>query len=146
MFRVIPVLIVASLLVGGGVQGARAADKEFVYHQSSGKLTLDGKEVGSGYSGKGEGKNNPDKEKEKSFGPIPRGSYKIGKPKEWKGMQNVFDLTPDGHDAHGRTQFLIHGDSKQNPGNASEGCIILSAEVREKIGESGITKLQVVKD
>jgi hypothetical protein len=65
---------------------------------------------------------------------------------EWKKMANVFNLEPDGHDAHGRTQFLIHGDSKLNPGNASEGCIILSAEVRKKIAESGVSRLRVVRD
>ncbi len=80
------------------------------------------------------------------MGPIPRGLYKIGKAKKWKGMPNVFDLSPDGHGAHGRTNFLIHGDAKKNPGNASEGCIILPAEVREKIAQSGVTKLRVVKD
>jgi hypothetical protein len=125
---------------------ARAADKELVYHQSTGILTLAGKKFASGYSGKGKGKNNPDKEKEKSVGPIPRGNYKIGKPKEWKGMKHVFDLTSDGHNAHGRTAFLIHGDSKKNPGNASEGCIILSPQARKRIADSGITRLKVVKD
>src|SRR5262249_4564155 len=125
---------------------AGAGPKEFVYRQSSGKLTLDGKDVGSGYSGKGKGKNNPEKETEKNVGPIPKGNYKIGKPKEWKGTPNVFDLTPDGHNAHGRTQFLIHGDSKQNPGNASEGWIILSPDVAKRIAQSGLTRLRVVKD
>jgi hypothetical protein len=123
-----------------------AADKELVYSQKTGRLVLDGKEIGSGYSGAGEGKNNPDKEDEKNVGPIPRGQYKIGKSKEWKGMPNCFDLSPDGHDAHGRTAFLIHGDSKKNPGSASEGCIILSADVRKKIAESGATRLRVVKE
>jgi hypothetical protein len=124
----------------------RAAEKEFVYHQATGKLTLDGKEIGSGYSGKGKGKNNPDQEKEKNVGPIPRGVYRIGKPREWKGMANVFDLAPDGHDAHGRTEFLIHGDSKKNPGDASEGCIILSPMIRKKIADSGVVRLRVVRD
>lgn len=128
-----------------GLSVVRAADKEFVYQQSTGKLTQDRKEIGTGYSGNGDGRNNPAKEQEKNIGPIPRGLYKIGKPKEWKGMQNVFDLTPEGHKAHGRTNFLIHGDSKQNPGNASEGCIILPPEVRKKIAESGCARLRVTK-
>jgi hypothetical protein len=61
-------------------------------------------------------------------------------------MANVFDLTPEGHSALGRTEFLIHGDSKKNPGSASEGCIVLSPEIRGRIAESGVTKLLVVKD
>jgi hypothetical protein len=146
MSRAIPALILVYLTAAGGVLRAPTPEKKFVYYQATGKLRLDGKEIGSGYSGKAEGKNNPDKEKEKNIGPIPRGAYKIGKPKDWKGMHNVFDLTPDGHDAHGRTQLLIHGDSKKNPGNASEGCIILSSEVRKKVADSGITKLRVVKN
>jgi hypothetical protein len=135
-------LIVSTWIVGTAI----GKETELVYHQSSGKMFLDGKEIGSGYSGKAEGKNNPDKEKEKNVGPIPKGLYKIGKPKEWKGMQYVFDLSPDGHNAHGRTQFLIHGDSKKNPGNASEGCIILSAEIRKRIADSGVSRLRVVRD
>ena len=123
-----------------------AADKEFVYHQSTGKLTLDGKEIGQGYAGKGDGKNNPDKEAVKRVGPIPRGLWTIGKPREYKKMANCFDLNPVDHDALGRSQFLIHGDSRTAPGTASEGCIILSPEVRKKIADSGVTRLRVVKD
>jgi hypothetical protein len=125
---------------------AMAADKELVYHQATGKVTLGDTEMGQGYSGKGDAKNNPDKEELKNAGPIPRGLYTIGKAREYKKMPNCFDLTPDGHDARGRTEFLIHGDSKTDPGNASEGCIILSPDVRKKIAESGISKLRVVKD
>jgi hypothetical protein len=123
-----------------------AAGQELVYSQTTGKITLNDKELAVGYSGKGDGKNNPNKEKEANVGPIPRGDYSVGKPREWKGMANVFDLTPDGHNAHGRSQFLIHGDSKKNPGSASEGCIILPPEVRKKIAESEVTKLRVVRE
>src|ERR1700682_2924126 len=104
--RILPVALVI-LIAGTCARQAVAADKEIVYHQSTGKLALNDKEIGSGYSGKGEGKNNPNKEKEKGVGPIPQGRYKIGKAKEWKSMPNCFDLIPDGHAAHGRTEFLI---------------------------------------
>ena len=110
-------------------------ERQFVYEQTTGKLSLDGKVIGIGYSGKGDGKNNPTKEKQQNVGPIPQGMYKLGGPRKWKGMPNVFDLVPNGHDAHGRTEFLIHGDSKQNPGNASEGCIILPVEIRKQIAD-----------
>jgi hypothetical protein len=121
-------------------------EKEFVYAQKSGKLTLACKEIGTGYSGKGDGLNNPDKEREKNVGPIPAGLYIVGKPREYKGMKVCFDLTPDGHKAQDRAEFLIHGDNKKMDNSASEGCIILSAEVRKIIAESGTTKLRVVKE
>ena len=145
MIRVRDILVLI-LAVSACYATAAAAEKEYVYAQKTGKLTLDGKEVVTGYSGKGDGKNNPDKEKEKNVGPIPRGLYKIGKAREYKNMPNCFDLTPDGHDAHGRTEFMIHGDSKTDPGNASNGCIILPPKVRKKIAASGITRLRVVKE
>jgi hypothetical protein len=142
MFRSLFFLFVVVALAGPSA----AAEKEYVYAQTTGKLTLDGKDVATGYSGHGDGKNNPDKEKEKGVGPIPRGLYKIGKARDYKGMANCFDLTPDGHDALGRTAFLIHGDSKSSPGTASKGCIILPPEVRKTIAESGIARLKVVKE
>ena len=90
--------------------------------------------------------NNPAKEKEKNVGPIPAGAYTLGKPREYKGMKDCFDLTPDGHKAQGRTEFLIHGDNKKMDNSASEGCIILGPEIRKKIADSGVTKLKVVKE
>lgn len=138
--------IMVLVICGLGSSLTLAADKEYVYSQKTGKLTLDGKEIAVGYAGKGEGKNNPDKEKEKNVGPIPQGVWKIGKARDFKGMANCFDLAPVGHNAHGRTEFLIHGDSKKDPGNASEGCIILGPDVRKKIAESGVTQLRVVKE
>jgi Tlde1 domain len=139
---ILPLLITFAASVGPSA----AAEKEYVYAQKTGKLTLDGKEIATGYSGHGGGKNNPDKEKEKGAGPIPRGLYKIGKAREYKGMANCFDLTPDGHDALGRSEFLIHGDSKSAPGTASRGCIILPPDVRKTIAGSGITRLRVVSE
>lgn len=123
-----------------------AADTDLVYAQKTGKLTLAGKEIGKGYSGAGIGKNNPDKEKEKEIGPIPAGEYKVSKPRKYKGMPNCFDLTPSGHTAHGRTELMIHGDSKANPGTASKGCIILDKNVRKAIADGKASTLKVVKE
>jgi hypothetical protein len=141
MFRI--TAFIAVLVTG---IAAHADDKEFVYSQKTGRLSLDSKEIGRGYSGKGDGLNNPDKEKEKNVGPIPAGAYKIGPAREYKGMQDCFDLTPDGHSAHGRTEFLIHGDNKKMDNSASEGCIILDTATRKKIANSGVTRLRVVRD
>jgi Protein of unknown function (DUF2778) len=55
-------------------------------------------------------------------------------------------LTPDpSNDMCGRSGFLIHGDSVSHPGDASDGCIILSRAEREAIVKSGI-KLLCVTD
>ena len=58
---------------------ASAAEKELVYVQKTGKMTLDGKDLGTGYSGHGEGVNNPAKEDVKNVGPIPAGNWTVGK-------------------------------------------------------------------
>lgn len=80
----------------------------------------------------------------KNVGPIPAGVWTIGEARTYKRMANCFDLTPVGHDAHKRTEFIIHGDSKDKPDTASEGCIILDAVIRQKIADSKATRLRVI--
>jgi hypothetical protein len=118
----------------------------WVYHQSTGELSLNGKVVATGYSGHDKGMNNADSEGEKNVGPIPRGEWSIGEAfkHETKGPV-VMKLTPVGHDARGRSGFLIHGDNSKMDRSASEGCIILERAARDKIAESGFKKLLVVK-
>lgn len=123
-----------------------AADDVYVYSQKTGKLTLGTTLIATGYSGHGEGVNNPDKEKVKNVGPIPAGDWIISAPRKYKTMDNCFDLTPNGHTAHGRNQFLIHGDNAKGDKSASEGCIILDKPVRDEIAKSKIRKLRVVKE
>lgn len=122
------------------------ADDAYVYHQATGRLTLDGREVATGYSGKGAAKNDPAKEKDKGQGPIPAGLCAIGEPRTYNGMKHCFDLTPRGHDAHGRTEFQIHGDSRLEPGTASAGCIILPPAARQEIAVGKVRLLRVVKE
>lgn len=138
--------IFARLVAMSVATSAAADEREYVYAQKTGELKLDGKVIAEGYSGKGVGKDNPDKGAVKNVGPIPRGAYVIGPARVFRGMADCVDLTPDGHDAHGRTEFLIHGDSKTDPGNASEGCIILGPDVRKQIVASGIKRLRVVSE
>ena len=45
-------------------------------------------------------------------------------------------LTPKDHHARGRTDFLIHGDSKTHPGQASKGCVVLLLDQRQEIASS----------
>lgn len=117
------------------------------YSQKTGKLTLNGESVGSGYSGrKGASRNNPAMEMIKNKGPIPRGQYRIGAARKHPAKGPItMSLTPVGHLAHGRSAFLIHGDSTKHPGDASEGCIILGPHIRQRIATSSDTVLHVVE-
>jgi hypothetical protein len=108
--------------------------------------------VDIGYSGKGNGLNNPfDQDvqgaKDKSdAGPIPSGTYTIGKMFDNTGKTGPgsMRLTPDaGNDMHGRSGFLIQGDNSKHNYSASEGCIIVSRSARNAIASSGITRLEV---
>ncbi|CAF1121418.1 unnamed protein product [Adineta ricciae] len=86
------------------------------YYQSTGKfVTSDGTSY-SGYSGNGEGLNNPNKESVRCVGPIPK------------------VLTPSPSNImYGRSDFLIHGDNKKNDYSASKGCIVVEPNARRKI-------------
>lgn len=113
------------------------------FRSSDGKTTLDGHSEGFGYSGHSEGRNNPAMESEHMVGPIPRGRYKIGPAFDHPQKGPIcFRLTPDGHDALGRSGFMIHGDNITH--DASEGCIILGRLVRQAIRDDHETVLEVV--
>jgi len=108
--------------------------------------------VGEGYSGKGEGLNNPFQQAmpgapgKADAGPIPSGNYTIGTMFDNKGKTGPgsMRLTPDaGNDMHGRSGFLIHGDNSKHNFSASEGCVILPRGARDAISSSGITRLEV---
>ena len=113
--------------------------------QSTGQLSRDGNAEGYGYSGAGEGKNNPAMQEVHNVGPIPRGLYTIEPPVDTKTHgPYVMWLEPDPeNDMCGRSAFGIHGDSKVEPGSASEGCIVLDRVVRERIWASGDRQLEV---
>jgi hypothetical protein len=118
----------------------------WTWDQSLGILSYGANEIGRGYSGSDLGKNNPQYESIPSTGPIPQGAYTIQAPVDDPHMGPfALGLTPDpDQDMYGRAGFFIHGDSIEHPGQASEGCIILSRAVREQIWSSGDTRLQVV--
>nr|WP_123336389.1 DUF2778 domain-containing protein [Erwinia sp. JUb26] len=50
----------------------------------------------------------------------------------------------DEDNMHGRNLFRIHGDSREHPGEASEGCIILGPDARREIINS-IDKTLIVE-
>lgn len=123
------------------------------YQQSTGTLCLvdtTGKVTyyATGYSGRGQGLNNPDDQAISFVGPIPQGSYTIGAP--YHNTQTgpiTMDLTPeDGTDTFGRDLFRIHADNKSQNFTASEGCIIINEpDIRTQIWNSGIHELEVIE-
>lgn len=118
----------------------------WVYSQKKGNLKHNGVTISTGYSGHGEGKNNPKLETKKNVGPIPRGLYDIGLSYDHASKgPTTMGLTPVGHNACGRSDFLIHGDSIKYPGCASEGCIILNRDTRNKISDSKDKRLEVIE-
>lgn len=115
------------------------------YDRRSGNIDLRSTFIGSGYSGHGVGLDNPDKEDMQNIGPIPRGEWHIDRWDEHHGDKGpvVAVLSPVGHDAHGRSAFLIHGDNSALNHTASHGCIIASRAIRDALRASGETALVV---
>ena len=57
----------------------------------------------------------------------------------------MLPLTPfKVNNMYGREGFFIHGDSIDNPGNASNGCIVLNRQWRVMIAQSADDVLVVV--
>jgi hypothetical protein len=118
-----------------------------IYYQRTGKLIDDdGMLMCTGYSGLGEGKNNPDMQDVKAVGPIPRGEYSIGRPYDSKntGPLTIMLFPNSENEMFGRGDFRIHGDSIKEPGTASHGCIIAPRAVRDAI-VNGTDKKLIVK-
>jgi hypothetical protein len=121
----------------------------WTYSQKTGELQQDGKHVATGYSGAGSGKNNPEMENVHNVGPIPQGDWTIVGPPINTAEHGPYVLalkpcadTP----TFGRDGFLLHGDSKESPGCASHGCIIMPRPAREQVWKSGESDLEVVAE
>ncbi|OTA14149.1 hypothetical protein Xvie_03954 [Xenorhabdus vietnamensis] len=109
----------------------------WIYHQYSGDFYHNDKLVyRGGYSGKGKHKNDPGSEHIANWGPIPRGRYTIGGYTNSKGDMTIHLEPCDCNNMYGRTLFRIHGDSIKNPGQASEGCIIVGKHARREVIDS----------
>ena len=109
----------------------------WTYRQTDGELLHDGVFEGTGYSGTGAGRNNPDMQSVPNVGPIPQGTYKIGPAHDEIGTLGpcVMNLDPtDYTDDFGRSAFRIHGNNAAN--DASHGCIILGPQIRQMIAAS----------
>lgn len=119
----------------------------WVYEQTNGWLGREGKRVARGYSGHPPYVNEPAAQAIRHLGPIPQGLYDIGPPSDTATHgPYVLPLYPRrGNAMFGRSGFLIHGDSKTQPGLASHGCIILPRPDRETIWESNDHEIQVIE-
>lgn len=100
--------------------------------------------VSQGYSGHPEFKNDPAAVHLKSQGPIPPGVYVIGEPRDTHGG-HFLPLQPMSVNVmYGRADFGMHGDRIDEPGTASDGCIILPLIIRQKIAASPDKVLLVI--
>lgn len=115
----------------------------WTYSQKSGEMKQGTKLVGTGYSGTGQGRNNPDMQNVRNVGPVPQGTYAISAPYDTKTHgPHVMALTPSADtNTFGRSEFLIHGDNSKH--DASEGCIILGPSIRHRISGSKDQTLKV---
>ena len=120
----------------------------WTYKQRSGDLIKDDALVSVGYSGHGDGFNNPDMEDVHGVGPIPRGLWKIGPWYDNYGPKGpvVARLSPVDFNPHGRDGFLIHGDNAEANHTASDGCLILSRQIREMMRDSEDFDLTVERE
>lgn len=117
----------------------------WTYNQKTGLLSHNSVSQGFGYSGHGQGLNNPKMEMVHSVGPIPKGVWEIGMFFDDKHLGPcVAALRPTDQEVYGRGGFFIHGDNRLMNHTASDGCIILSRQLREDIKSSGETLLEVV--
>lgn len=120
----------------------------WIYQQSTGFLTQNGRRVAQGYAGKGPGKNNSGMESTPNIGPLPKGKYTIiGHPftHPHTGQYSIRLQPHPGNSMYGRSGFLIHGDSSKHPGSASNGCIILPMHMRQQIWASGDKEMEVIR-
>lgn len=115
------------------------------YDQNTGHIAIRNTLIGTGYSGFGPGLDNPDMESVPSVGPIPRGGWIIDRWDDHHGEKGpqVAVLSPHGHNAHGRSAFLIHGDNADGNHTASHGCIVANRIIRNALRASGETELEV---
>ena len=124
-----------------------------VYEQQTGRMVCTDNKTGKmvvnrmGYAGHGRGKNNSSMQNISNTGPLPQGKYDIEAPAFMHPHTGPLSLRLDpdnGNEMFGRSGFLIHGDSKKRPGEASNGCIILPAEDRRAISDAGGGTVTVV--
>jgi Protein of unknown function (DUF2778) len=107
----------------------------WIYSQSTGAMTHNGVDFGKGYSGHGDGLNNPAMQDTEAVGPCPQGIYSIAQaithPK--LGPVAMFLQPSANNQMFGRSGFFIHGDNPAMDHTASDGCLIFERELRAAI-------------
>lgn len=121
----------------------------WTYQQSTGRLDHSGTDIQIGYSGHGEGLNNPSMQDVVGVGPLPQGRYTIGKSYLHPRLGRVtMNLEPNpANDMFGRSAFRIHGDNPQMDHTASDGCMIFDYATRCRVSDAvdaGDSELEVV--
>lgn len=109
-------------------------------------LDPEGQQIATGYAGKGSARNDPSRVKEKGVGPLPPGSYRIGKAYTHAHLGPMtLNLEPSPvTPMFGRALMRIHGDSIKSPGDGSNGCIVLPLPARRLIAASTDRDLEVI--
>lgn len=112
----------------------------FKYKQTTGELSqlVDGAWVslGHGYSGNGVGLNTHSDEAVPNVGPCPSALWAISYPYDHPSKGPLcFRLTPLTYRGT-RNAFMIHGDNAQLNHTASDGCIILAHDLRQKLADT----------
>jgi hypothetical protein len=109
------------------------------YQQSTGTLSLNTIFVGKGYSGHGIGLNNPSAQSQENVGPLPQGTYTIGpphNPPDHLGPVALPLIPTPGNMMFGRFGFFMHGDNQFANQTASDGCIVMSHDIRVQVAAS----------
>lgn len=121
----------------------------FVYQQSTGRLTRNGVLLSTGYSGHGDGLNNPAMQNIVGVGPLPQGMYTIQPPTQHPKLGPIaMALLPHPDNImYGRSGFFMHGDNTAMNHTASDGCIIQPPTVRNVVAgavAAGEDQLEVI--
>jgi hypothetical protein len=117
------------------------------FDRKSGRLTdAHGKLIATVWSGHGAAANDPSREREKGVGPLPSGDYKAGHPRDGGHLGPfVLDLVQISGESYGRGLFRVHGDhANDTDHSASDGCIIASLLVRQRIDAETDRLIRVV--
>ncbi len=120
----------------------------YTYHSDTLGFPRDSS-IGTGWSGRGLGKNEPSQQAWKDQGPIPQGDWTIQPSFTHPRLGELaIPLRPrQGTNLFGRDdQFYIHGPSRDPSkfGQESKGCPILNHKGRQFINDSGATRFTVV--
>jgi hypothetical protein len=117
----------------------------WTYSQSTGELHHERELIATGYSGHGDGVNDPAMQSVPDVGPLPQGLYTISEASTHPHLGPLtMHLIPDPSDEmYDRSGFYVHGDNSKGNKSASKGCVVLPHDVRQMLSESEDRRLEV---